>query len=365
MSAGPKKARRLPPYRPEFGPHAAPVNSPGRVGPGWSAGRAWALVLVLGGLGCGEAGPDACELWDAGEVSQATTPAAVSLQKARRPRTPGVHAIISGELAQPSEFAATGAILYSTSVADGAPDAAAPPIGAMICSGTLVAPDVVLAAGHCQENGVDPGAGELHYYFSLSADVSRFGPHVRAFPADAVRVRHFEPHPDYRAGHAAGSDGHQADLALLFLERPMAGAVPATILPPALTSMLQAGREVLIVGYGRRNLQFFGAGDGGRKTHGRSTLHRVQPYELQIGLGPLDAYKCWGDSGGPTYLAAAGGAMHLVGVTSRAAELTGCRSGGIDTRVDAYRGWIDAAMAEACGGWRRPGCSRAWRHLPS
>ena len=347
-----------PPW-PESPTCAAPGSHPGRTVHHVPVGLAWALALALGAVGCGEGeGPETMHNW----TGKQAFPATLSRYE-QAARSAGARPIIAGELAQASQFSATGVILYSTGNIDDAEESAAAPIGAMICSGTLVAPDVVLAAGHCQENGVDSGAGELHYYFSLSADVSRFGPHVRAFPPDAVRVSHFVAHPDYRAGHAAGPDGHQADLALLFLERAMPHARPATLLPPGSASALQAGREVLIVGYGRRNLQFFGAGDGGRKTHGRSTLHRVQPFELQIGLGPLDAYKCWGDSGGPTYLAADDDTMHLVGVTSRAAELTGCRSGGIDTRVDAYRGWIDAAMSEACGSWRRPACTPAWRQL--
>ena len=333
-------------------------------------------LLCLGGLGAGGCGTSAlCDesahgarVGEAPPPTPGRTPSLEAPGDAGSDTQPGLlrgradqidaplgvlrSGILDGERSGADDFVATGAILYSS-----APSRRpkAPPIGAMICSGTLIAPDVVLAAGHCQEHGINPNGAGLDYYFSLSPDVSHFGPHVDALPEGAVRVAHFEAHPDYD-GRDVREGEEVADIALLFLQEPIHSVAPATLLPARLSAELYEGREVAIVGYGRRSLHFFGTQDGGVKTHGRSTLHEVGMHELKVGVGPSDAHKCWGDSGGPTFLRDAQGALQLVGITSRAVDLGGCRSGGIDTRVDAYGAWIAAAMEAACGTAQRPAC---------
>jgi hypothetical protein len=40
--------------------------------------------------------------------------------------------------------------------------------------------------------------------------------------------------------------------------------------------------------------------------------------------------------------------MRVIGVTSRAYDETLCAKGGVDTRVDAYRGWVNDEMIDLC-----------------
>lgn len=262
-------------------------------------------------------------------------------------------AIIDGSMASSSEFPAVGVILYTTR----GQDAQSAAIGSMICSGTLIAPDVVLAAGHCQEPELARPDVHVDYYFSLSSDVSSFGPHVQTLPEDAVRVNAFEVHPSYSPGQASSGVGKTDDLALLYLSQPFSVAPVPLMQPAQARTALQAGNQMTIVGYGRSQHLFFSAGNDGVKQQGISTLEKLGAFEMQIGRGPTDAFKCFGDSGGPTLFTDADGRDWLAGVTSRGASYGNCRDGGIDTRIDPYVGWIEASLAAACGSGARVACS--------
>jgi len=253
-------------------------------------------------------------------------------------------AIVAGTPSASNDFPATGVILYHS-------DDGNSPMGAMLCSGTLVAPDVVLAAGHCQEVFEQENGPNVQYYFSLARDVSRFGPLVTHLPEGAVPVRHFLPHPDYDISRPTRGLGRAADLGLFFLAEPVLGVAPATLVSQQALEYLVAGARVTIVGYGRRLMTTFGGRDGGIKHQGQSTIRSVGRYEMRVGSGDHDALKCNGDSGGPTYLhidGPQGGIPLLVGITSRAHDWAGCRTGGIDTRVDAFLPWIEESLAWGC-----------------
>ena len=260
--------------------------------------------------------------------------------------------IVAGTRSRLSDYPATGVILYYSEDPNS-------PMGAMLCSGTLVAPDVVLAAAHCQERFDYLRGPDVRYYFSLSLDVSHYGPLVDALPEDAVRVAYFLPHPDYDPKHQNLGLGRAADLGLFFLSEPVAGVAPAQLAHHVVSQALVAGARVTIVGYGRRYTSALGGHDNGIKYQGESTIHRVGTYEMLVGASARDALKCHGDSGGPTYMQVPGPqgpCTMLVGITSRAQDGAGCMAGGVDTRVDAYATWIDQSLSWACQHRMRPTC---------
>lgn len=265
-------------------------------------------------------------------------------------------AIVSGTPSASHDFPATGVILYHS-------DDPNSPMGSMLCSGTLVAPDVVLAAGHCQELFEEKNGPRVAYYFSLARDVSHFGPLVDRVPDDAVPVRYFLPHPDYDAHAYNRGLGRAADLGLFFLARAVTSVQPATLIAETDLARLVAGARVTIVGYGRRLTTALSGRSEGIKHQGQSTIRSIGPFEMQVGAGFDDALKCNGDSGGPTYLTIdgpRGPRAALVGITSRAQDWASCRMGGIDTRVDAYLPWIAQSLAWACSQQLRwEGCASA------
>ena len=77
---------------------------------------------------------------------------------------------------------------------------------------------------------------------------------------------------------------------------------------------------------------------------GKTKINELGEFEMQIGSDEKSTRKCYGDSGGATYLTLPNGELRLVGVTSHSYDSEGCSKGGIDTRVDAYLDWIHAQL---------------------
>ena len=146
---------------------------------------------------------------------------------------------------------------------------------------------------------------------------------------------------------------------MLILEKPVAGVKPR---PLATKKVIDAATDGRVVGFGTTDL----AGSKGYgvkqqadvpivsaacrgRVNGRSDgavygCHAGQ--EIVAGKPLLLRDTCKGDSGGPLYVAGAGGRWLLAGVTSRGTDLatTMCGDGGLYTRVDQYQTWITKVL---------------------
>jgi secreted trypsin-like serine protease len=202
------------------------------------------------------------------------------------------------------------------------------------CTGTLIAPNVVLTAGHCLQ---------LHTRIFVGNDVEKTG---RTFQI-ARHVRH----PKW--------DGHlNNDLMLLILAKPVTGVKPRAL---ATSSLIDAAIDGRVVGFGTTDLAGttgFGlkqqtdvpivskacSGKVKGKTDGAVYGCHLGK-EIVAGKPLLNHDTCKGDSGGPLYVAGGKGKWFLAGVTSRGTDLatTMCGDGGLYTRVDKYRDWIASA----------------------
>ena len=229
--------------------------------------------------------------------------------------------VIGGTMTPEGQFPGVGALYL-------------PSFGAM-CTGTLIAPDVVLTAAHCIEPefiGTDiPG-------FTLAHDTLTSQP---AYTAGTSALQHemFDIFAEIEPGV-----GIWYDIGLLFLAEPITSVEPVKLPTTEDGALLAAGMDIEIVGYGRTSNETF---DYGVMFNATTDLAEVGTHELRIST-PGAPQNCHGDSGGPG-LIDFGPGPRVVGVVSRSADGTGeCLGGGIDTRVDAYLDWILEHAPQVC-----------------
>ncbi len=186
-------------------------------------------------------------------------------------------------------------------------------LGGAMCTGTLVAPQVVLTARHCL---VDASTVEVY----------------------------FGNDPEREAGtwiDAVDSEIHSStDIGILALETA-APVDPVPVLPKLGPDDI--GREVVIVGFGETQ----GDGATGIKRQGITTISQLQNDVMVVGATGADT--CFGDSGGPTFVEQ-DGVRYLAAVTS-SGNSDDCRAGlSFNIRADMYTDWIDAFVREhSCG----------------
>lgn len=210
----------------------------------------------------------------------------------------------------------------------GLPEAGYPAVGSLMfdgqsgCTGTLVAADAVLTAGHCLA-----GMSAERVAFAVGADVSAGA--AASYPAASLAV-----HPQYQEG---GESGPTFDIAVMRL------AQPAAVAPMAFNAEDAgglAGQEVLLVGYGLTARP----SEGGDAT---GVKHSVTIPILGVSEQTLDftitegKTGCFGDSGGPALHTGAGGPV-VVGVTSWGD--TDCNGEFHYTRTDVFADFVSQAI---------------------
>ncbi len=212
------------------------------------------------------------------------------------------------------------------------------------CTGTLVAPDVVLTAAHCVDT-------EPTHVVTDTLDATD------GVPGRRVRVKWARAYPDWL---------HRFDAAVLMLDHP---ALPRArpIATACLTNdMLADGAPLTVVGFG---LVTSNAGDDNTRLHEAEvpvidarceTVAGCEPMARPNGefvAGGRGTDSCFGDSGGPAFLMTEDGPA-LAGIVSRGIAVPGlpCAHGGVYVRADKVVSWAQSVTRRR---FARVGCARA------
>ena len=239
--------------------------------------------------------------------------------------------IVNGEQAELADLRSTVALLERG--------------GDYFCTGTLIAPRVVLTAAHCLESIT---ASEVEVGFKTLTGLN--------VPNDRrVGVTRLISHSDYGwdrpETHESGLS-EVNDIAALVLSSAIDQPTTPVLAQNQVDQVLTVNTDLVISGFGINNLE---TGTSGVLHVGTVPLAAKNQHELLAGQRGNETDTCNGDSGGPVYLEQNGQRV-LVGVTSRASGYAqiNCGDQGIYTLAPSYLDWINTNIPEAAEGGSNP-----------
>jgi secreted trypsin-like serine protease len=213
------------------------------------------------------------------------------------------------------------------------------------CSGTVVAPNIILTAGHCAvnlETGVTyPPAG----YRVVTGNVNWASPEREVSKISRVLV-----YPHFKIN---GSLSGWGDAALLVLSSPTsAPAIP--LATSANSARLHLGTKAMIAGWGNT---YYSQWEPTEQLMWANTIvegkrcDRLPDFRFEAGICTIDppsyrAGACNGDSGGPLLAAGSNGqGLVEIGITHGGYGHCLTRAPDLFTRADLISSWADRWIA--------------------
>jgi secreted trypsin-like serine protease len=252
--------------------------------------------------------------------------------------SPAAHAsIIGGDVASIEAFPALAYIAAQTGKDEG-----------FACTGTVIAPRVVLTAAHCVED-LEVGG------FTVAADYAvatgRATPRKEG-TGNVLKVSETHVFPGFDPGNTHG------DAALLVLSTP-SPAPPIALAGSGDSPLYEGGAQVLLAGWGLTAPNARSAPETLRTTStvvldGATCKRRTRSFSPTYSSAletcttdPPDHSNggCFGDSGGPAIAHRADGSLVEIGITSTGAPNCSTRLPNIFTRVDTVSTWASEWVA--------------------
>jgi hypothetical protein len=219
------------------------------------------------------------------------------------------------------------------------------------CAGTVVAPRIVLTAGHCVQSVRGGLMSTTGFRVTTGAQKAR-----GAFEGSVSRVSRALIIPGYNPGN------RRYDIGLLILSQPVS-APSLRLARPGESGLVAEGKRLIVAGWGfprrppshlspllRSGATFIGS-TGGCQQQGAGGPFGFFP-EFQFCALPspqVGNVSCDGDSGGPGLVPRADGTLVEVGVISSQGPNCELDEPEVLTRVDSVYGWVTAWIAAIDG----------------
>lgn len=219
------------------------------------------------------------------------------------------------------------------------------------CSGSLIAPNVVLTAGHCTDGAV---AARVWFQEDVTYNAVPYPLYPYGGPGSGAIEGTPYTNPKYRSAENpyGGGNGLPAfsyrDVGIVVLDEPVTGITPANLPTPGLVDELPNKAPVDLVGYGvQYQAQIPGNELPQPPPYYRWTGPRVRLYapsqkvsgdfvfsaefiRLSMNPGGGTGGTCFGDSGGPDLM---GGSSTILSVNSFVTNVN-CSGVGYSSRID-------------------------------
>lgn len=216
------------------------------------------------------------------------------------------------------------------------------------CTGTVVAPRVVLTAAHCIED-LERGRFTPAASFAVATGTTTPG---KALRENVFRVIDTFVFPGFDPGNLRGDAG------ILVLDRPTT-APPIPLAGPADAALYEGGAPVQVAGWGLTQANAFDGPDSLRATSmvvqspsfcERKTRRYYPPYSTASHACTLDVPSkssggCYGDSGGPLIGQRADGTPVELGIVSTGGPFCSTKLPNVFTRADFVSTWVSQWIA--------------------
>jgi hypothetical protein len=236
-------------------------------------------------------------------------------------------------------------------------------VNSNFCTGTLIAEDVLLTAGHCffGSSGTSPRNLWVSFDPNFTTEVADF-----AVPADPtpneprVRVSGILVDPEF-TNASLGVNEANADIAVLFLDLNaiVGGPLPTPAALPTESMLAEMrhqnglhGQRFTAVGYG--STVVFGDGqpyfpNPFERLKAESEYLAMTPGYLVLSMNPNtgDGGTCYGDSGGPNFLQQEDGSEVIAAITIQGDAV--CRATNVVYRLDTERArmFLESVLGDA------------------